>query len=203
MTLISRLATLSAALLLAGTPAAFAQSQAPEDLIKNTFEEAKATVQQTQDARKLRAIADQKLRLFFDFERMTRLAVGPGWRGATPAQRVALTDAFRELLGNTYNSALAQASSLLEKTLEIRQVQRTDEKDVLVRSLVRSPNKAPMAVDYRLFSDGTAWKVYDVVVEGVSLVTTYRTEFGEEVRRAGVPGLIKSLEDKNRTLAAR
>ena len=202
MTFASRLAALLCAMLLAA-PAALAQSQAPEDLIRSTFEEAKATVRQTQDAKKLRAIADQKLALFFDFERMTRLAVGPGWRSATPEQRTALTEAFRALLGNTYNSALAQASSLLEKTLDIRQVQRTDEKDVLVRSLVRSPNKPPMAVDYRLISDGSAWKVYDVVVEGVSLVTTYRTEFGEEVRRAGVPGLIKSLQDKNRALAAR
>ena len=104
---------------------------------------------------------------------------------------------------NTYNSALNQASSLLDKTLEIRQTQKNDDKDVTVRSLIRSPAKPPLALDYRLASDGKAWRVYDVVVEGVSLVTTYRTEFGEEVRRAGVPGLIKSLEDKNRTLATR
>lgn len=188
------------ALALAASPAR-AQSPGPEELIKNTFEEAKATVRETQDPKKLRAIAEQKLLPVFDFERMTRLAVGPGWRSATPEQRTALTNGFRQLLVNTYNSALNQASSLLDKTLEIKQTQKTDARDVTVRSVVRSGSRPPVALDYRLSNEGSGWKVYDVVVEGVSLVTTYRTEFSEQVRSSGVAGLIKSLEDKNRSLA--
>jgi phospholipid transport system substrate-binding protein len=195
---------LAALLLLAVTGgAAFAQVEAPDALIKTTFEEAKAIVRQTTDPKKLRQAAEQKLLPYFDFAQMTRLAVGPGWRRATPEQRETLTQAFRSLLVSTYTSALNQASSLLDKTLEVRPPQRPDDKDVLVRSVLRSPGKQPLAIDYRMLNDGKGWKVYDVVVEGVSLVTTYRSEFSDEVQRGGVPGLIKALEEKNRSLAAR
>jgi phospholipid transport system substrate-binding protein len=198
-------ACLLAAAALLQTGLASAQQQRPEDLIRSTFEDAKATVKQTQDPKKLRAIAEEKLLPYFDFEHMTRLAVGPGWRQATPEQRSQLTEAFRQLLVNTYNSALNQASSLLDKTLDVKPAQKSagDEKDVLVRSTLRSGSRPPMAIDYRMQDTGKGWKVYDVVVEGVSLVTTYRTEFSEEVRRSGIAGLIKSLEDKNRVLASR
>lgn len=175
---------------------------APDALVKNTFEEAKAVVRQTQDPRELRRIAEQKLLPYFDFAAMTRLAVGPGWRSATPAQQQALTDAFRSLLVNTYTSALNEATSLLDKTLDVKPVQ-TKGNDAVVRTSVRGPGRPPVAIDYRMQNSGSGWKVYDVVVEGVSLVTTYRSEFGEEVRKSGVDGLIKTLEQKNRSLAAR
>jgi len=184
---------------------AFAQQQAmtPDALVRTTFEDAKATVKQTQDPKKLRAVAEQKLLPYFDFAQMTRLAVGPGWRQATPEQQKSLTDAFRALLVNTYTSSLNQASSLLDKTLEVKPVQKTGDKDVMVRTVINSPGKPPLAIDYRMLDAGSGWKVYDVVVEGVSLVTTYRSEFSEEVRKSGVAGLIKTLEDKNRSIAAR
>ena len=191
------------ALMPAGIAAAAAQQDTPDALIKSSFEEAKSIVRQTTDPRKLRQIAEQRFLPYFDFAQMTRLAVGPGWRRATPQQQQALTDAFRSLLINTYTSALNQASSLLDKTLEVKPVQRTDNKDAFVRTIIHSPDRPPLAVDYRMLNGGQGWKVYDVVVEGVSLVTTYRSEFSEEVQRGGVPGLIKTLEDKNRSIAAR
>jgi phospholipid transport system substrate-binding protein len=196
-------ARLVAVLMLAISGAAFAQSDTPDALIKSSFEEAKAIVRQTTDPKKLLQIAEQRLLPYFDFAQMTRLAVGPGWRRATPEQQKALTDAFRSLLINTYTSALNQASSLLEKTLEVRPVQHIDESDVLVRTIIRSPGRPLLAIDYRMLKDGPGWKVYDVVVEGVSLVTTYRSEFSEEVQRDGVPGLIRALEEKNRSRAPR
>jgi phospholipid transport system substrate-binding protein len=191
------------AFLLVAAGAAPAQNKAPDELIKSTFEEAKEVVKQNPDPKKLRQIAEQKLLPYFDFQEMTRLAVGPGWRQATPEQRQALVDSFRALLVNTYTSALNQAQNLLDKTLELRPTQKTGDNDALVRSVVKSPGRPPLAIDYRMLDKGQGWKVYDVVVEGVSLVTTYRGEFGEEVRRSGVAGLIKILEDKNRAVAAR
>jgi phospholipid transport system substrate-binding protein len=195
----------SAAVFAQATPLAAPQpaTSSPDVLIRTTFEDAKATVRQTQDPKKLRAMAEQKLLPYFDFAQMTRLAVGPGWRSATPEQQKALTDAFRALLVNTYTSALHQASSILDKQLEVKPVQKTADKDVIVRTIVSSPNKPPLSIDYRMVDNGQGWKVYDVVVEGVSLVTTYRGEFSEQVRRDGVAGLIKTLEEKNRTIAAR
>jgi phospholipid transport system substrate-binding protein len=172
---------------------------APDALIKNTFEEAKAIVRQTQDPRELRRIAEQKLLPYFDFDTMTRLAVGPGWRTATPAQRQTLVDSFRALLVNTYTSALNEASSILDKTLELKPVQMRGD-DAMVRTLVKGPGRQPIAIDYRMQNKGAGWKVYDVVVEGVSLVTNYRNEFGAEVRKGGVEGLIQTLQQKNRTI---
>jgi phospholipid transport system substrate-binding protein len=191
------------AFLLVAAGAAPAQNKAPDELIKSTFEEAKEVVKQNPDPKKLRQIAEQKLLPYFDFQEMTRLAVGPGWRQATPEQRQALVDSFRALLVNTYTAALNQAQNLLDKTMDVKPAQKTGDKDALVRSVVRSPGRPPLAIDYRMLEKGDGWKVYDVVVEGVSLVTTYRGEFGEEVRRSGVAGLIKILEDKNRAVAAR
>jgi len=188
--------------LLAAAGSAFGQDT-PDAMIKNSFEEAKSIVRQTSDTKKLRQIAEQKLLPYFDFTQMTRLAVGPGWRRATPEQQKLLTDSFRMLLVNTYTSALNQANSLLDKTLEVRPAQHNDDKDALVRTVLRSPGKPPLPIDYRMLNNGQGWKVYDVIVEGVSLVTTYRSEFSEEVQRGGVPGLIKSLDDKNRSLAAK
>jgi phospholipid transport system substrate-binding protein len=181
--------------------ASAAAATAPDELIKNTFEEAKAIVKKTTDPKELRRIAEQKLLPYFDFNTMTRLAVGPGWRNATPAQQQALVDAFRTLLVNTYTSALNDAQSLLEKTLEVKPVQ-TKGNDATVRTVIKGGSRPPVAIDYRMQNTG-GWKVYDVVVEGVSLVTTYRGEFNEEVRKSGVDGLIKTLEAKNRSLAAK
>ena len=181
-------------------PAATAAT-APDELVKNTFEEAKAIVKKTQDPRELRRVAEQKLLPYFDFNTMTRLAVGPGWRNATPAQQQSLVDGFRALLVNTYTSALNDASSLLDKTLEVKPVQ-TKGNDATVRTVMRGPGRPPVAIDYRM-QNTNGWKVYDVVVEGVSLVTTYRGEFNEEVRKTGVDGLIKTLEAKNRAVAAK
>ena len=189
-------------LLVAVCGSAFAQTEPPDVMVRNNFEEAKSIVRQTTDPKKLRQIAEQKLLPYFDFAQMTRLAVGPGWRRATPDQQKELTDSFRSLLINTYTSALNQAASLLEKTLEIKPPQKIDDKEVMVRTVVRSPNKPPLPIDYRMLNNGQGWKVYDVIVEGVSLVTTYRSEFSEEVQRGGVAGLIKALEDKNRALTA-
>lgn len=182
-----------------GTPQ---QNLPPDALVKNTFEDAKAVVKQTQDPRELRRIAEQKLLPYFDFQTMTRLAVGQGWRTATPAQQQALTNAFRTLLVNTYTSALNEASSILDKTLDVKPVQ-TKDNDAVVRTSVSGGGRPPVAIDYRMRNSGSGWKVYDVVVEGVSLVTTYRSEFGEEVRKSGVDGLIKALEQKNRSLGGR
>lgn len=173
----------------------------PEALVKNSFEEAKDVVKKTRDPRELRRIAEQKLLPYFDFATMTRLAVGPGWRNATPAQRQALVDGFRTLLVNTYTSALNEASSLLDKTLEVKPVQ-TKGNDATVRTVVKGPGRPPVSIDYRM-QNSNGWKVYDVVIEGASLVTTYRGEFNEEVRKSGVDGLIKTLEAKNKSLGAK
>jgi phospholipid transport system substrate-binding protein len=129
---------------------------------------------------------------------MTALAMGPNWRKATPEQQKALIDQFRTLLVRTYSSAL---SSYRNQVIDFKPMRgQAADADVIVRSEVKQPGGEPVSIDYSMEKTPGGWKVYDVVVGGVSLVTTYRETFTNEVRNNGVDGLIKALADKNRQL---
>ena len=176
-------------------------ADAPDALVKSTVEDVLAVIKQNKDRRTLREVAEQKVLPHFDFVQMTQLAVGKSWREATAAQQQALVDGFRSLLVNTYVSALSQTASG-NQTFEVRPLQvPAQQNDVTVKTLVKEPGKQPVAIDYKLANTSGAWKVYDVSVENLSLVTNYRGSFAGEISRSGIDGLIKSLDAKNRTLA--
>ena len=137
----------------------------------------------------------------FDFTEMTRLAVGRPWRDASPEQRKKLQQEFTELLVNTYTSALSRTVAA-DKTVDVKPVQAgANAKEVTVRSVVKGGGGQPLEIDYRMTKEEQGWKVIDVTVENVSLVTTYRSTFAQQVQQGGIDGLIKSLEDKNRQIA--
>ena len=185
---------------LAGT-AALAQQQRPDQLVKSTTEEVLAVIKKTNDRATLRKIAQQKVLPYFDFTEMTRLAVGRPWREATPEQKKKLQAEFTDLLVNTYTSALTRTVAA-DKTVEVKPLQAgANDKDVTVRSVVKGGGGQPLEIDYRMSKEDQGWKVIDVIVENVSLVTTYRGSFAQEVQQGGIDGLIKSLEGKNRQLA--
>jgi phospholipid transport system substrate-binding protein len=193
------LAAMAVLLLIAGV--ARAQS-APDVLVKSTVEDVLGVIQENRDRRTLVDIAEKKVLPHFDFEAMTRLAVGKAWRDATPEQRKALQDAFRVLLVNTYTTALSQQDTV-NPTFEVRPVRvASDQKEVTVQSVVRQPGRQPVAIDYRMERKADGWKVYDVVVENLSLVTNYRGTFANEIAKGGIDGLIKSLQAKNRQIGA-
>jgi phospholipid transport system substrate-binding protein len=132
---------------------------------------------------------------------MTQLAVGQYWRQATPEQQKALEDEFRTLLVNTYTASLSAAATGQE-SVDVRPLQvKSGDNDITVRTVVRSPNRQPIAVDYRMSRTPNGWKVYDVIVENLSLVTNYRGSFASEIGRSGIDGLVKVLQSKNRELA--
>ncbi len=188
------------AALLAAAHLAFAADR-PDALVKATTEEVLSVIKKTNDRTALRRLAEQKVLPYFNFTEMTRQAVGRPWRQATPEQRQKLEDNFRTLLVNTYTSALSRTAAA-DKTVEVKPLHAgANDKEVTVRTLIKGGGAQPMEIDYRMENTPQGWKVFDVIVENVSLVTTYRGSFGEEVQRAGIDGLIKSLEDKNRTLA--
>ena len=144
---------------------------------------------------KFAELLEQKVAPHFDFERMTRLAVGRGWRQATPEQQKTLVDLFHRLLIRTYSAAYSAYANI---TIDVKpaRMQPADE-DVQVRTEIKVPNGGPpITVDYSMYKSSAAWKIYDVTVEGVSLLTTYRSTFAEEIRQGGIDGLIKSLQDK-------
>jgi phospholipid transport system substrate-binding protein len=133
----------------------------------------------------------------FDFTRMTRLAVGRSWSQASAEQREALTKEFRTLLVRTYSSSLSQYRN---QKIEVKPLQAAPgDTDVLVRTAVIQEGGPPIPIDYRMEKMPQGWKVYDVVVDGASLVTTYRGSFNDQIQRSGIDGLLKTLQERNRS----
>ncbi|MBI4293653.1 MAG: ABC transporter substrate-binding protein [Betaproteobacteria bacterium] len=189
-----------ASLILAGAAlAAVAADTGPDAVVQSTVTEVLSVIKHTTDKNALRQLAEQKVLSRFDFRQMTRLAMGSVWSKANAQQQQSLENGFRSLLVNTYTKSLSLGASGDIK-VDVRPVRQSSQNDVTVKTLVRTSGKPPIAIDYRMEHQPGGWKVYDVHVEGVSLVTTYRSTFSEEVQRSGIDGLIKTLDAKNRTL---
>jgi phospholipid transport system substrate-binding protein len=174
---------------------------APDALVKQVSEEVLQIVRtdpkvQAGDRARIREVLDTKLAPHFDFERMTALAVGRGWREASPAQKKALIEQFRTLLERTYSNAFVQYR---DETIRYRPLRMpAGATDATVHTeIVRQGGGQPVQIDYSLGLENGQWKAYDVIVGGVSLVTTYRDEFAREIQAGGIDGLIRSLEAKN------
>jgi len=183
-----------AALAFASTGSA-AQSP-PEELVKTTSSEVLSLIKQTGDRQKLMQLAQEKVVPHFDFARMTQLAVGKSWQQASPVQREALAREFRELLVRTYVNALSAGANVTLKYLPQR---GSGGDEVVVRTQALQPGRAPIAIDYKMEKQGgDAWKVFDVTVDGISLVTNYRDTFNTTIASSGVDGLIQMLADKNK-----
>lgn len=147
------------------------------------------------------SLIETKVLPLFDFQRMTRIALARNWRVATPEQQAALTTEFRTLLVRTYSAAL---SSYRDQVIEFKSMRPAPAgTEATVKSVVKQSGTAPVAIDYDMEKTPAGWKVYDIKVAGVSLVTTYRDSFAESIRADGVDGLIKVLENKNRQGDAR
>lgn len=181
---------------------ALAQEQAPEVLIKNVTNEVLEIVRKDKDiqggnTRKAIDLVEAKVLPHFNFTRMTQLAVARDWRQASPEQQKTLTAEFRTLLVRTYSKALTEYKN---QTIDFRPFKmQPAETDVKVRTLINQPGAKAIDLDYYLEKQPNGWKVYDIEVGGVSLVTNYRSEFTVEVRKGGIDGLIATLQKKNKT----
>jgi len=196
--------TLSRMLGMLAVVAVFAAQAAvtpPDVLVKSTVEEVMGVIKQNKDKRTLHDLAEKKVLPHFDFTRMTMLAVGKYWRQASDEQRRSLESGFKSLLVSTYTAALS-ASSNSNQTVDVRPLEvKPGETEVTIRTLVKESGRQPISIDYRMALHSSGWKVYDVVVENLSLVTNYRGSFGSEITRSGIDGLIKTIDAKNRKLA--
>ncbi|MCB1915573.1 MAG: ABC transporter substrate-binding protein [Rhodocyclaceae bacterium] len=172
----------------------------PEALTKQLTEEVIAAVEadaeiRAGDTEKAIRLVEERVLPHFNFGHMTALAVGRDWRGASPEQRDALTEQFRTLLVRTYSNALTQYDN---QTIAFKPFRgRPGDRDAQVRTEIRQPGAQAIQMDFSLELVGEDWKVYDVVVAGVSLVTNYRASFSQQVRQSGIDGLIESLRAKN------
>jgi phospholipid transport system substrate-binding protein len=168
---------------------ALAQDVAPDLLVKNVTQEVVALIAKDKEIKagnraKLVEVIEAKVLPHFNFAAMTALAMGQNWGKANPEQKKQLTEEFKTLLVRTYASALAAYS------------EQTDT-DVTVNVRVLQPGAQAVTIDYSMEKTGSGWKVYDVMVGGVSLVANYRTEFSNTVRNSSIDGLIKELRAKN------
>lgn len=195
------LATLLAALI----PAIAAAQESPDALVKRTADEILAIIKADKDIQngnsaKVYELAEQKVLPHFDFERMTRLAVGRNWSQANDEQKQALVKEFRTLLVRTYSTSLSQYRN---QTIDVKPTKLAPaDKEATVRSAVIQQGGPPIPIDYTMEKVDSGWKVYDVVIDGASLVTTYRGTFNDQVQKGGIDGLVKSLQERNRSPAA-
>ncbi len=196
--MIRRLAILLFAVLV---PALAAAQETPDALVKRTTDEVLAIIKadkdiQTGNMRKIVELAEEKVLPHFDFERMTRLAVGRNWAQASPEQKAALVKEFRTLLVRTYSSSLAQYR---DQAIEVKPSRvGAQDKDAVVKTAVVQRGGPQIPIDYTMEKADSGWKVYDVTIDGASLVTTYRGTFNDQIARGGIDGLVKLLQERNR-----
>ena len=184
--------------------AAAAEPKAPDVLIRDVTNEVLDIVRtdvavRSGDIRRVVELAEALVLPHFDFRRMTMLAVGRDWRDASPEQQARLIEAFRTLLVRTYANALIQYRD--ERVVFPPSRFAAADTRVQIRTEVVSPGAQPISIDYTLEKGEQGWKVFDVVVAGVSLVTNYRSSFSQEVRIGGIEGLIRALESRNNALS--
>lgn len=178
-----------------------AEASAPDELVKNVTTEVLTILREDkgiQSGNRQRAVSlvERKVAPHFDFARMTSLAVGRAWQQADAAQRKALTGEFRTLLVRTYANSL---TAYRDQTVSFKPSPKAaDGDEVIVRSQINKPGAQPVSLDYSLARSEGNWKVFDVAIASISLVTNYRSSFASEVEKGGVAGLLKALQEKNR-----
>ena len=177
-----------------------AQELGPEELVRkvtqDVFDAIKSDKQLAAgDRQKAIKLAEEKVLPHIDFEEATRLAVGRAWAKATPEQRKALTSEFRSMLVRTYSNAITAYQGQTMKVMPVRM--KPGDTEVTVHNQFMRAGGKPVLLDYSMYKTANGWKIYDIVVEGVSLVLTYRSEFDIVVKQEGIDALIKRLEQKN------
>jgi len=172
---------------------------APDELVRKLSDEVLDIIRSDEGLRNgdpsgvVQAIEDVVLP-HFNLRRMTMLAVGRDWRQTTPEQQERLTQAFYGMLVRTYSNALTQYK---DQTIDFRPLRMSpDDTTVRVQTSIRQAGAQPVSVDYVLEKRDGDWRIFDIVVAGVSLVTNYRGTFAQEIRASGIDGLIQALETR-------
>lgn len=173
----------------------------PDQLVKQTAEDVIEVIKNDKDIQagnkqKIYALTEEKILPNFDFDRVCRLVLGKNWRTATPEQQSIFQKEFRSLLLRTYSTALGKYRN---QTINYKPFTMDAQSQVAtVKTEIIQPSGPPIAVDYSLAKTDADWKVFDIVIENVSLVTNYRSQFSAEIRQNGIDSLNKKLADKNR-----
>ena len=189
-----------ACLMALALPARAQQDLGPEELVRKVTQDVLDAIRSDKqlaagDRQKALKLAEEKVLPHIDFEEAARLAVGRAWAQATPEQRKKLVEEFRKMLVRTYSNAISAYEGQTMQVLPVRM--KPGDTEVTVHNRYIRAGGTPLPVDYQMHKTDQGWKIYDITVEGVSLVLTYRSEFDAVVKQQGIDGLIKRLEEKN------
>lgn len=194
-----RLWFLFAWLLLAAS-AVDADDRSPQALIRTVTASVLDTLRSEGDAidgnqAALVGLIEEKVVPYFDFRLMSAQVLGRYWRTASDTQRENFTAAFRQLLTNTYAAVFGRYSG---QTVDVLGTQDSGNPSrVLVSTMIKSPGKPDIRVDYRLYQSGDKWLIYDVVADGISLLINYRSEYATALSQGSLDSLIARLKEKN------
>jgi phospholipid transport system substrate-binding protein len=179
----------------------FAADTPPDVLARTTTQEVLTILKEDKDIqggnlKKVHQLIEAKILPIFDFNRMTQLVIGKNWPRATAKQKQDLVTEFRNLMVRTYSNSLMAFNN---QTVDFKPLNMSPgDTDVTVRSDIRQPGGQPITIDYSMYQTAFGWKVYDVVIDGVSLVTNYRSSFSSTIRQSGIDGLIKTLATQSK-----
>jgi phospholipid transport system substrate-binding protein len=188
-------------LLLCGAFAASAyaeQLSPPQQVIQEKSDQLQSSLQKPEykeDFRKATELVERIIAPHVDFDRVSILVLGKYWRTATPDQRERFKKEFRTLLIRTYTTTFTEYSDWKIRYLPTREGEEPGK--TMVRTEVLQEGAQPIAVNYRMVQTGGEWKVYDVLIEGISLLQNYRTSFTNQVAQTGMEPLIKDLARRN------
>ena len=173
---------------------------APDELVRKTADDVINELKKDKDIKegdraKIYKLAEEKILPNFDFERICRLVLGKNWRSMSVDQRNMFQEEFRVLLLRTYAIAL---SKFRDQSIEFKPLRmKSSDKVVLVKTEITQSGGQPIDVNYALSNSTGKWLVFDIVIEGVSLVTNYRSQFASQVKNNGIEDLLKKLSEKN------
>ena len=173
----------------------------PDELVRKTTEDILALTKANRDAyakdvSKLYKMADEKVLPHFDFARMAQWVLGKHWRDASPEQRTRFIAEFRDLLVRTYATALLNYTD--QKIIYLPMVSKPGDQEVVVKTDVKQTSGGPnIPIHYTFYKKNDDWKVYDVSIEGVSLVTNYRSVYASKIGKEGLDALIASVAQSN------
>ena len=170
----------------------------PQQVIQKTSDQLQVSLQKPEykaDFRKATTLVDQIINPNVDFDRVSILVLGKHWRSATPEQRDRFKQEFRMLLVRTYTTAFTEYSDWKIRYLPMEQ--ESSGKKVMVKTEILQSGGQPVAVNYRMVDEGAGWKVYDILIEGISLLQNYRTSFNAEIEEGSLDQLIAHLAERN------
>ena len=182
-----------------GSGISYADARAPQEVVQATSTQMISALRQNRatlrkDSSHIYELVERIVLPNFDFSLMSRWVLGRAWQQASPEQRQRFTTEFRTLLVRTYAKALLEYAD--QEVRVLPQAAPTGN-EATVKTEVQQKNGPPIQINYNMHLGADGWKVYDVSVEGVSLVTNYRSTFANQIRSNGLDAVIADLQKRN------